>query len=306
MFDGGQTDFQNAPVRLPEGVEVESMSVLKLLAAKLGAMTAADRQIAQFILDDPERMLGLSSAALAHQIGRSQSSVVKFSQKQGYEGYQQLKLAVNKAKAQEWQVPVGVIHGTIGASDGYMTILQKMIGSKLLSMRETMAANAESTIEAVLTALAGARRIQLAGVGASSLVARDFCYKLQKIGRTVLLDNDSHIQISHASALNDKDVLVSLSYTGASLEILRIAELVKARGAKVISITGLQPNPLIALSDIQLYTIADEERVRSSAITSRDAQLMLTDILFILLLRRQADAADYIHRSEAAVNVLKE
>ncbi len=282
------------------------MSVLKLLAAKLDAMTDADRQIAQFILDDPERMLGLSSAALAEQIGRSQSSVVKFSQKQGYEGYQQLKLAVNKAKAQEWQLPAGVIHGTIGANDGYMTILQKMIGSKLLSMRETMAANAESTIDEVLTALVGARRIQLAGVGASSLVARDFCYKLQKIGRTVLLDNDSHIQISHASTLNGQDLLIALSYTGASLEILRIAELAKKRGAKVVSITDLQPNPLMALADIPLYTIADEERVRSSAITSRDAQFMLTDMLFILLLRRQADAADYIQRSEAAVNVLKE
>jgi len=51
--------------------------------------------------------------------------------------------------------------------------------------------------------------------------------------------------------------------------------------------------------------VADEERVRSSAITSRDAQLMLTDMLFILLLRRQSDAYDFIHRSEMAVTVLK-
>ncbi|RYG10944.1 MAG: MurR/RpiR family transcriptional regulator [Burkholderiales bacterium] len=281
------------------------MSILKLIAAKLDSMTKADQQIAQFILDDPERMLSLSSAALADEIGRSQSSVIKFSQKLGYDGYQQLKLAVNKAKAQEWQAPAGVIHGTIEASDSYMTILQKMIGSKLLSMRETTAANSEETINAVLDLLVGARRVQLAGVGASSLVARDLSYKLQKLGRTVLIDNDSHIQISHASTLNHEDLLIALSYTGASIEILRIAELARKRGANVISITGLQPNPLVELAHINLYTIADEERVRSSAITSRDAQLMLTDMLFILLLRRQADANEFIHRSEAAVNVLK-
>jgi DNA-binding MurR/RpiR family transcriptional regulator len=73
----------------------------------------------------------------------------------------------------------------------------------------------------------------------------------------------------------------------------------------LLSVTGLQPNPLLDIADISLFTVADEERVRSSAITSRDAQLMLTDMLFILLLRRQADAYDYIHRSEAAVTVLK-
>jgi DNA-binding MurR/RpiR family transcriptional regulator len=281
------------------------MSILKILGAKLDSMTQADRQIAQFIIDNPERMLTLSSAALAEATGRSQSSVVKFSQKLGYGGYQQLKLAVNKAKALEWHAPGGVIHGTIDASDSYVTILQKLIGSKLLSMRETLAANNEHTIDAAMDALGSARKIQLAGVGASSLVARDFSYKLLKLGRSVLMDSDSHIQISNASALNGEDVLLALSHSGRSLETLRIAELAKRRGARVISVTGLQPNPLLNLADIHLFTVADEERVRSSAITSRDAQLMLMDMLFILLVRQQPDAYDYVHNSESAVTVLK-
>ncbi|MBO9590329.1 MurR/RpiR family transcriptional regulator [Devosia sp.] len=281
------------------------MSILKIIGAKIDSMTQADRQIARFILDHPEEMLAMSSAALAEATGRSQSSVVKFSQKLGYEGYQQLKLDVNKAKAQEFHAPAGVIHGTIDASDSYMTILQKLIGSKLLSMRETSAVNTEATIDSALDALMSARRIQLAGVGASSLVARDFSYKLLKLGRTVLVDSDSHIQISNASALNDQDLIIALSHSGRSMETLRIAELAKKRGATLLSVTGLQPNPLLDIADISLFTVADEERVRSSAITSRDAQLMLTDMLFILLLRRQADAYDYIHRSEAAVTVLK-
>ncbi|KKB80855.1 RpiR family transcriptional regulator [Devosia soli] len=281
------------------------MSILKILSAKIDAMTQADQQIARFILDHPEQMLTMSSAALAEATGRSQSSVVKFSQKLGYEGYQQLKLDVNKAKAQEFHAPAGVIHGSIDASDSYLTILQKLIGSKLLSMRETTAVNTEEKIDLALDALMSARRIQLAGVGASSLVARDFSYKLLKLGRTVLVDSDSHIQISNASALNGEDLIVALSHSGRSVETLRIAEIAKARGAKLLSVTGLQPNPLLELADISLFTVADEERVRSSAITSRDAQLMLMDMLFILLLRRQADAYDYIHRSETAVTVLK-
>ncbi|KRA51484.1 MurR/RpiR family transcriptional regulator [Devosia sp. Root635] len=281
------------------------MSILKALSAQLDSLTAADRQIAQFIIDHPNEMLAMSSAALAEATGRSQSSVVKFSQKLGYGGYQQLKLAVNKAKALEWQAPGGVIHGTIDASDSYMTILQKLIGSKLLSMRETSAANYEHTIDAALDALGNARKIQLAGVGASSLVARDFSYKLLKLGRSVLMDSDSHIQIANASALNGQDTLMALSHSGRSLETLRIAEVAKRRGAKVISVTGLQPNPLLDLADIHLFTVADEERVRSSAITSRDAQLTLMDMLFILLVRQQADAHDYVHNSESAVTVLK-
>ena len=281
------------------------MSILKIISARLDSMSEADRQIGRFIVEHPERMLQLSSAALAVETGRSQSSVVKFSQKMGYGGYQELKLAVNKAQAQEWQVPPGWIHGSIEASDGYATIRQKLISSKILSIQETVAVNSEETIDRVVDALAKARRVHLAGVGASSLVARDFSYKLLKLGRMVLLDSDSHVQIANAATLEPDDVLFAISYSGSSLETLRVAERARAQGAKVISVTGLQQNPLAEVANLHLFTVADEERVRSSAITSRDAQLALTDLLFILLVRRQPGASDSIHRCEAAAAVLK-
>ncbi|KRB32321.1 MULTISPECIES: MurR/RpiR family transcriptional regulator [Mesorhizobium] len=281
------------------------MSVLKTINAKLDGMAPGDREIGQYIVDNPDQMLRLSTAALAAKIGRSQSSVVKFSQKLGYASYQELKLAVSEAKAQDWQVPAGVIHGSIEVGDTYPVILRKLIGSKLLSMQQTVAANSERIISRTLELLDGARRIHLVGVGASSLVARDFSYKLMKLGRNVLHDSDSHIQMANAATLGPGDVLFALSYSGASIETLRIAELAHKRGTMVIAVTGLHDNPLSRVADIRLYTIADEERARSSSITARDAQLTLTDLLFILLVQKQPDANDYVHNSEAAVSVLK-
>ncbi|TPM49694.1 MurR/RpiR family transcriptional regulator [Mesorhizobium sp. B2-2-3] len=281
------------------------MSVLNRINAKLDGMAPGDREIGQYIVENPEEMLRLSTAALAAEIGRSQSSVVKFSQKLGYASYQELKLAVSEAKAREWQVPAGMIHGSIEVGDGYQVILKKLIGSKLLSMERTVAANSERIISRALELLDGARRIHLAGVGASSLVARDFSYKLMKLGRNVLHDSDSHIQMANASTLGPDDVLFALSHSGASIETLRIAELARKRGTMVIAVTGLHDNPLSRVADICLYTIADEERARSSSITARDAQLTLTDLLFILMVQKQPDANDYVHNSEAAVSVLK-
>ncbi|SDA60834.1 MurR/RpiR family transcriptional regulator [Mesorhizobium qingshengii] len=281
------------------------MSVLNRINAKLDGMAPGDREIGQYIVDNPDQMLRLSTAALAAEIGRSQSSVVKFSQKLGYASYQELKLAVSEAKAQEWQVPAGVIHGSIEVGDNYQVILKKLIGSKLLSMQQTVAANSERIISRTLELLDGARRIHLVGVGASSLVARDFSYKLMKLGRNVLHDSDSHIQMANVSTLGPGDVLFALSYSGASIETLRIAELARKRGTTVIAVTGLHDNPLSRVADIRLYTVADEERARSSSITARDAQLTLTDLLFILLVQKQPDANEYVHNSEAAVSVLK-
>lgn len=281
------------------------MSILKKIEAKLEIMAPGDREIGRYIVDNPDQMLRLSTAALAAEIGRSQSSVVKFSQKLGFSSYQELKLAVSEAKSQEWHVPAGMIHGSIEVGDSYLVILRKLIGSKLLSMQQTVAANTEQEIGKALEALNGARRIHLAGVGASSLVARDFSYKLMKLGRNVLHDSDSHVQMANVSTLGRGDALFALSYSGASIETLRIAELAHKRGTTVIAVTGLRDNPLSRVADIRLHTIANEERARSSSITARDAQLTLTDLLFILLVQKQPDANEYVHNSELAVSVLK-
>ncbi|AMS43706.1 MULTISPECIES: MurR/RpiR family transcriptional regulator [Aminobacter] len=281
------------------------MSVLTKIIATLDTMAPADRQIGQFIVDNPDEMLRLSSVALGEQTGRSQSSVVKFAQKLGYPSYQQLKLAVSEAKAQQWQAPPGMVHGSIDRADGYIAVQQKLVAGKLAAMQQTMSVNSEQTVERVLDLLDRAERIHLAGVSASSLVARDFAIKLMKLGRNVLHDSDSHVQLASAASLGARDVMLAFSHSGTSIETVRIAELAKERGATVIVISSLRDNPLSAISDVVLHSVSDEDNVRSSSITARDAQLALTDLLFILLVQRQDDANDHIHRSEAAVAALK-
>jgi DNA-binding MurR/RpiR family transcriptional regulator len=281
------------------------LSILKRINAKLDTMAPSDRQIGSFIVDNPDQMLRLSSAALAEATGRSQSSVVKFSQKLGFAGYQELKLAVSEAKAQEWRMPEGMVHGSIERADGLGTVLGKLVGSKMSAINQTVAANSERNILAAVAALDRARRIDLAGVSSSSLVARDFCLKLMKLGRNAQHDPDAHVQLANASNLGKADVLMALSHSGQSIETLRIAELAHSRGATIVAVTGLHDNPIARMADINLYTIAEDERARSSAITVRDAQQTLTDLLFILTMQRQEDAHEYIQRSDAAMRPLK-
>ncbi|MGR3660651.1 MAG: MurR/RpiR family transcriptional regulator [Paracoccaceae bacterium] len=281
------------------------MSIITKILTKLDSMTPTDREIADFIVENPDDMLRLSSAALAAKTGRSQSSVVKFSQKLGYSTYQELKLAVSTATAKEHHVPSGVIHGNIELGDSYQVMMRKLIGSKLFSMQQTISANSEREVHRAVEYLDDAKRIHLVGVGASSLVARDLSYKLMKLGRQVLYDGDSHIQMANASALGKGDVLIAFSHSGRSLETIRIAEVARQRGAFLIAVTGLKDNPLSKIVDMCLFTVADEERVRLSSITARDAQLTLVDLLFILLVQKQPNASEYVSKSEKAVSVLK-
>ena len=281
------------------------MTIITRIQAKRDSMTPTDSEIGAFILEYPDEMLNLSSVELAKKTGCSQSSVVKFSQRLGYSTYQQLKLAVSEANALKRRQPSGMIHGTIEVGDDYSTIRQKLIGSKVLSIDQTAAANSADDFNRAIDCIDGAGRIHLVGVGASSLVARDLSYKLTKLGRNVLHDSDSHIQMAAASTLRAGDLLIAFSDSGNSLETVRIAETARQGGAVVIAITGLQDSALKRIANMCLYTVADEDRARSSSITARDAQLMVIDLLFVLLVQKQPDARNYVRNSEIAASVLK-
>lgn len=62
-------------------------------------MSAIERRIADFILDNAHLLRDYSSQQLASALGISQSSVVKFSQKLGFKGYPDLKYSIGEAVA---------------------------------------------------------------------------------------------------------------------------------------------------------------------------------------------------------------
>ena len=78
-----------------------SMSSLVKIRAERDQMSAIERRIADFILENAHLLRDYSSQQLANSLGISQSSVVKFSQKLGFKGYPDLKVSVSEAVARE-------------------------------------------------------------------------------------------------------------------------------------------------------------------------------------------------------------
>ena len=73
------------------------MSPLVKIRAERDQMSAIERRIADFILENAQLLRDYSSQQLADALGISQSSVVKFSQKLGFKGYPDLKYSIGEA-----------------------------------------------------------------------------------------------------------------------------------------------------------------------------------------------------------------
>src|SRR3954469_2874650 len=75
------------------------MSPLLKIRAERDQMSAIERRIADFIVENAQLLRDYSSQQLANTLKISQSSVVKFSQKLGFKGYPDLKYSVGESIA---------------------------------------------------------------------------------------------------------------------------------------------------------------------------------------------------------------
>ncbi|PJZ06791.1 MurR/RpiR family transcriptional regulator [Pantoea rodasii] len=261
-----------------------------------------ERRLADFLLSQPDRARHLSSQKLAEESGVSQSSVVKFAQKLGYKGFPALKLALSESLADRDAITV---HNHILSDDPLKVVGEKLLTEKISAIRATLDINSEEKLLQTLQLLKNANRILLVGIGASGLVAKDFSWKLMKIGINAVAEQDMHALLASVQAMAPGDVLLAISYTGERREINLAAQEAAQLGVDVLSFTGFTPNSLQQCSTICLYTVAEEQSTRSAAISSTSAQLALTDLLFMALVQHDPErASSHIRHSEELVRKL--
>ncbi|EOC1344147.1 MurR/RpiR family transcriptional regulator [Cronobacter dublinensis] len=281
------------------------MNTLILIRQRYPTLAQSDRKLADFLLQFPDYARHLSSQQLAVEAGVSQSSVVKFSQKLGYKGFPALKLAISEALASQSNIHSIAVHNEILGDDPLRLVGEKLIKENLAAMHASLDINPEEKLLASVGLLRNARRIVLTGIGASGLVAKNFSWKLMKIGLNAVAEQDMHALLATVQAMEPEDLLVALSYSGERREINLAADEALRVGARILAITGFTPNALQQRATQCLYTIAEEQATRSAAISSTSAQMMLADLLFMALVQQDLEKApERIRHSEALVKKL--
>ncbi|CFQ84667.1 MurR/RpiR family transcriptional regulator [Yersinia enterocolitica] len=279
------------------------MSSLLRIRQLYPTLAQNDRKLADFLLTNPEQARHLSSQKLAQQTGVSQSAVVKFAQKLGYKGFPALKQALSEIVAAPEQAVT--LHNQILSTDSLKIVGEKLLAEKAAALRATLDINSEQRLTEALDMLRSARRVILTGLGASGLVAKDLAYKLLKIGVMAVSETDMHAQLAAVQALDSRDLLLAISFSGERREINLAAEEAQRCGAKVLALTSFTPNSLQQRADHCLYTISEEPAIRSAAISSSTAQYALTDLLFMAMIQQDLESAqDHIKHSAALVKKL--
>lgn len=265
----------------------------------------SEQRIADLFLANPAEAAGLSIAELAQRCDTSTTSVVRFCKRLGYDHVRELRNHVLRDVERETfdTASLPPVSGDIDRNDTLADIVAKVSLAETLSLADTAKVLDTTALGAAVDAVNAATRVDIFGVGASSIAGLDLQRKLTRIGRTALEWSDPHAAWTSAATLGPGNVAIAVSHSGATTDTIDFLLLARHAGATTIAITNHSGAPLAGQADIVLTTAARETGFRSGALGSRIAQLMVVDCLFIGVAQSNYDRSmEAIRDTYAAVH----
>jgi DNA-binding MurR/RpiR family transcriptional regulator len=281
-----------------------ALNVLAAIRQVLPQMSPAEKRVAEYVLANPEAVPGQAITDLAEVTGTSQATVLRFCRALGLSGYPALRIDLARFTTQEEaeRQRFSIEHGEINAEDSAESVAAKLAFHEARTIEQTARFLDLAGLERVADAIVAADRIDLYGIGSSSLACLDLQQKLNRIGLIAMAHADPHLALTSAALLTKQSVAIGISYSGRTVETNDALAIAKQAGATALAITNYPQSPLAQMADEVLVTMAEETQFRSGAMASRIAQLTVIDVLFVRTAQRIfAQATESLQRTHDAV-----
>ncbi|MFZ5828243.1 MAG: MurR/RpiR family transcriptional regulator [Bacillota bacterium] len=257
------------------------------LQAQRERLSDKEQAVANFLQHDPQGFVSLSISALAARCGVSETVIIRLYRKLGYDGFHQFKIDI----AQSLTEAAPEVLGSLKAGDSLETIKRKVFAITRQALDESADTVDSQELQRAREALMGANRVVVAAFGGSSSVGLDLVHKLLKLGIIATPLNDPHLQAMAATVMGPGDVLVAISHSGNSRDIVEALEIARQRGAATILITGFPHSPAAKVADLCLVAVSRETEYQTDSMTSRIVQLAVVDTLYVAMIFAQKEMA---------------
>ncbi|MBB6054938.1 transcriptional repressor AlsR [Tolumonas osonensis] len=251
----------------------------------LPGLSNTERLIAEWLLSKGNINAKTSIKEVAEQLEVSEPLIVKLAKKLGFAGYRELRQALAEYLDSLPQNSEREIEST----DSVESVLDKVFANSIQAMKEARSVADPLLIEKAAKCIFEAKHVTIFGVGGSSAVCQDFEHKLLRIGILSRAYSDFHMMLMVSAQLDESDVVIVISQSGDTRELLKAVEIAKQRKAKIICITNNDISSLAQLADIAIFSPAKGGILLGQNAVARIVQLNLLDVLFIAILLQDHD-----------------
>jgi DNA-binding MurR/RpiR family transcriptional regulator len=232
--------------------EPAPLNLSDLIRGKLDGCSRAQRDVALYIIDHLEESAFQTAEQLAAQVQTSSSTVVRFSQALGFEGFPELQTAAREEyRAKRREEETGANGSLFGLNP---TAAESVVAADQINIEETARRMDRETFAAAIESITQARQILVIGTDQMAFFASYMRHMLMLLEhRCELVASPSPDSINRVARI-DEDTLVVAFCAGRPHTILtRAMRLANTRGAKSIAITDASMSEIAKLSTHNIY-----------------------------------------------------
>jgi RpiR family transcriptional regulator, carbohydrate utilization regulator len=264
------------PSNASRAVEPKASALLERVQLLLDELRPSEQAVARFVLRHPNLVINLSFPEIAERAGVSQPTIARFCTAAGFSGYRDFKLRL----AQSLAHGIPFVHNDVGLHDSMADVGAKVFDRAVAALQTVRNHLDPMALERATRLLTDARRIEFYGSGNSGIVAQDAQHKFFRLGAPAVAYIDPHVYSMSASLLEAGDVVVAISGSGRTIDLVRSVSIARDAGADVIAITA-SASPLAKVSSVALYADVPEDLDVYAPMTSRLVHLAIVDVLSV-------------------------
>jgi len=230
-------------------------SLSAYIQARFDEFSRSQKDVAQYIVDHLDDVAFQTAEELARRANTSSSTVVRFSQALGFEGFPELQASAREEYRR--RVAAGEVGG--GASTQPLFSLDQnefetAIAADHVNVEETARKVSRSAVEAAIEAVADAQRVLVVGTDQMAFFASYFRHLLMLLDVSAeIVASPSQEALSRLGRIDEDTVVVGLSAGRPHPLVVRAMKIARHRKARTIAVTDATLSDVAKLSNVQLY-----------------------------------------------------
>lgn len=227
------------------------------IRAIYSTLSKGQKKIANAVLNDYDKVAYLTAAKLGTLVGVSESTVVRFADELGFEGYSQFQIAVQelvRIKLTPNQ-RIEITKQRIGRGD----VIDNVMESDINKIKHTLERLDRKAFINAVDSIISARTIYITGARSSEPIARHLSYNLSLIFDNVkfIVPTSSSEVFEQMYSIGEEDVVIAFSFPRYSSKMINGIKFAKQKNAKVVVFTDSDVSPLVEFADCVLIAQSD-------------------------------------------------
>jgi len=229
--------------------------------------TPTEKKIADFILQHYNEIPFISIHDMADRIGVGRASILRFTQKIGFDGFLSLKKEINNRMINTL-APMEKFRLSLNENDLGSTLLNDVAKNEVDNINLTLNHINSKNYKLAVNEISKAKLIYTVGYNLSSFISEITCYLLQRIGiKSISANIGGRSIVDQLINIDKTDVVVAFSLPPYSQQTISAAQYAKKHKAKVISFTNSLTSPIVPFTDIVLQ-VETKSRIFSNSFTA--------------------------------------